>query len=130
MMAWLITWNHSGNHEQMGDTIAAILNYSLPAEEVREMMELLYVNKYASLSERLAYARDRKNNPYPAESDTTDGVSVNTGITCGHNPWLYARIVENIILNIAVDGKESLAWKECERPEPPVVTPRARAQEA
>ena len=130
MMAWLITWNQSGNHEQMDDTIAAILNYSLPAEKVREIVELLYVNRYASLSERLTYARDRKNNPYPAEFDTTDGVSGNTGITCGHNPWLYARIVENIILNIAIDGKESLSWKEREKPEPPGVTPGARTQEA
>jgi hypothetical protein len=129
MMAWLITWNKSGNHEQMDNTIAAILNYSLPAEKVREIVELLYVDRYASLSERLAYARDRKNNPYPAECNTTDGVSVNTGITCGHDPWLYARIVDNIILNIAIDGKESLSWKEREKPEPSGVTPRAKAQE-
>ena len=127
-MAWLITWNWSGNQEQLDNTIEAILNFSLPAEKVREIVELLYVNRYASLSERLAYARDRKNNPYPTEFDSIDGVSV-TGITCGHNPWLYARIVENINLNIAIDGKETLTWKECEKPESPGVTPRARAQE-
>ena len=130
MMAWLITWNWSGNHEQLENPIAAILDYRLPAEEVREIVELLFLNRYASLSERLAYARDRKNNPYPAEFETIDGIPVNTGMTCGHNPWLYARIVDNIILNIAIDGKESLSWKERERPEPPGVTPRARAQEA
>ena len=121
MVAWLITWEWQGGHAKVKDNIASILNYRLSSERVLEIVELLYANNKYDLSERLAYAKNKKNNPYPAEYHRIKLIRYMGRITCGHNPWLYARVVDNIRIEHNNDGREILKWDE--RPIPSPIIP-------
>jgi hypothetical protein len=117
MIAWLVTWECMGDHAKVDNPIAAILHYSLPAKKVKEIVELIYVNTHFSLAERLTYAKNRKNTPYPAEYDTIHDVSWEGRIVCGHNPSLDARLVDELTLKVDEKGKEILTWKERKKPD-------------
>ncbi len=111
MNAWLITWEWIGDHAEVEDPIAAIINYRRSSEYVREVTEFLYVNSQFSLGERVGYAKTKATNPYPASYDTMDGEPLGGRIHCGHNPYLYARMVENLHAEVDESG-EQLRWQE------------------
>jgi hypothetical protein len=99
----------------MEDNIAAILNSRLSGKRVREIVELLYVNSQYSLSERLRYANGKKFNPYPAQFGTLERVPWEGQIICGHNPYLYARRIDDC--RVVGEGvEETLTWKEIPKP--------------
>ena len=97
-----------GDHAKVYDPIVAILNYRLSGKRVREIIELIYVNECSSLGERLAYAKNKKDNPYPAQFEG----NFEGRITCGHNPFLYARLVDDLRVEVDENGEEKLKWKE------------------
>ena len=115
MVAWLVTWESTGYQSKA--EIVAIINYRYPPIKIKDIIELLYINNRLTLSERLKYAKNRKNNPYPAEFESIKGVPWQGRITCGHNPWLYARIVDNLRIEIDTEGNETLKWDERPVPE-------------
>ena len=121
MRAWLVTWEWAIARAPVEDKvrIAAVLNSRLSAERVREIVEILYVNATYSLLERLGYANRKQFNPYPAQFGWTAGE-----VTCGHNPWLYARIVDQIQAERDEAGGEKLTWQPPSRPRPPTAPPR------
>jgi hypothetical protein len=129
MVAWLITWEWCGDHAKVKNQIAAILNYRLPGKKVKEIIELIYVNTYYSFRERLAYAKNKKDNPYPATFDKINGISWTGSITCGHNPYIYARIVDDLKVTKDKNEQESLSWKERQRPKIPLI-PRGNSGDA
>ena len=106
IVAWLITWEWIGDHAKVENKIVAILNYRRSGEYVRKITELLYANNCFSLRERVAYARNKRNNPYPAQ------IYSGERIHCGHNPYLYARLVDDLCVNIDENGEESITWKD------------------
>ena len=110
--AWLITWEWAGEHAKKNWKVVAILNYRLSGNTVRAYVERLYVNSEYTLSEKVADAKNSKNNPYPAQFDRINGVPWMGRITCGHNPFLYARLVKNIRVEIGTNGEEHLEWEE------------------
>jgi len=114
--AWLVTWEWAGDHAKRADKVAAILNPRLGGERVRELVEFLYIFHTASLSEKLSRAANRDQNPYPAKFGTLNGVAWEGEIHCGPNPWLLARLVDDLIVERDQDGKERATWKE--RPKP------------
>jgi len=116
MGSWLITWEAEGDWVKIENKVAAILNYRLEGDSVREIVELLYVNRY-SLSARLAYAKNKKNIPRPAQFYTLGGVPWTGRITCGYQPCLYARLVDDIRVQTDDNGEEVLTWKERPIPE-------------
>jgi hypothetical protein len=116
MKAWLVTWKSVGDHAKRGDVIAAVLNPRLSAKRVRDIVELLYANEYYSLRERMACAANREKNPYPGVFGSVDGVQWQGQITCGHNPFLFARRVDDLQLVHDESGLEQATWKERPRP--------------
>jgi hypothetical protein len=114
--AWLATWDWLGNHAKPKRKIAAIINPHWSPDHVREYLELIYVNSYYSLPERIAYAKNRSFNPYPAEFVRVNGVPWQGQITCGHNPSLFARLVDNLAATTETDDEEKLVWTERSRP--------------
>ena len=114
--AWLVTWEWAGDHAKRADKVAAILSPRLGGEHVRELVEFLYILDTASLSEKLSWAVSRDRNPYPAKFGTLNGVTWEGEILCGHNPWLLARLVDDLIVERDQEGKERATWKE--RPKP------------
>ena len=116
IVAWLITWEWIGDHAKVENKIATILNYRLAEDTVREVMERIYIDNYTSLGERVAYAKNKKSHPYPAQSDRVNGVPWSGRMYCGRNPYLYARIVDDLHVKIDENGEETLIWKERPRP--------------
>ena len=112
IVAWLVTWEWTGDHAKVENKIAAILNYRLLGENVRRIVELLYANNQYTLSERIAYAKNKKTNPYPARFDVINRKPWAGRIYCGHNPHLYARLVDDLVIKIDENGDEIPTWKE------------------
>jgi hypothetical protein len=109
--AWLITWEKFGGHVKKPRNIVAILNPRLGHQRVRELLELLYVNHVFTLSEKIGYAKNKIFNPYPAEYGSTNGIKWIGRITCGHNPFLEAKLVKNLIVS-RKGNKEHITWVE------------------
>lgn len=107
--AWLVTWD-SAAEEDSKQRIAAILNPHWSARRVRELVEIIYVNSCYSISERIGYAKNRSFNPYPAQFSGFSGIKWEGQITCGHNPWLFARMVDN--LTTAPNDEAKVTWSE------------------
>src|SRR5689334_17955929 len=111
LSAWLVTWEWSGDHAKRRDKVAEILDPRTSPERVRQIVELLY-HREASLSEKIAWRLRRHHQPYPAEFMRLEGVQWAGEIICGHNPWLRARLVKNLILKTDLEGKESATWND------------------
>lgn len=110
--AWLITWEGTDT----GSEVVAILNYRRSSETVSIFVEQLYIASEYSNVEKLTYAKNIKDNPYRPEYDTIDGTRWGSRMTCGHNPFLLARVVVNLAIIEDESGEESLIWEELERP--------------
>jgi len=119
--AWLVTWDWAGKHAEKENKVVTILSSRLSGEAVAKYMERLYVDSEFCLSERLEYAKSRRNTPYPARFNALkiDGKMVTWAgqIHCGHNPFLYGRLVDNIHVEIDSGGNEKLKYDEIPRPE-------------
>jgi hypothetical protein len=109
--AWLVTWEWSGDHAKPKDKIVEILDPRIPPERVRQIVELLY-HREASLREKVAWRLRKRRQPYAAEFTVLEGVQWTGEITCGHNPWLRARLVDNLIIETAEGGKETASWDD------------------
>lgn len=103
--AWLITWEWLGDHAKRDDNIVSILNYRISPSKIKDFMELLYISSEYTLSEKIAYAKNSKNNPYPAQAERGH-------ITCGHNPFLHGRKVNNLRVKKDSNDNEYLEWEE------------------
>jgi predicted GNAT family N-acyltransferase len=114
--AWLVTWEWIGDHAKRDDKVAAIFNPRFSAERVRELVEFLYLTQNSTLSERMNWARDKNLNPYLAQFHTLDGVPWQGQIHCGHNPFLFARLVDDLAVECDAEGNERATWRE--RPKP------------
>lgn len=89
MKAWIVTWEGPDESVDWRKIVAAYNSRRSP-EQVRKAVEQLYIDLVYSEDEKVACAADQGNNPYPAERHQF------WRITCGHNPHLYARRVDNI----------------------------------
>lgn len=120
--AWLVTWERIPNgtvSPATPDQVAAILNRRLGGERVRQLVELLYLNSKYVLYERLKCAKDAASNPYPAHFGMIHGARFTGEVTCGHNPYLHARLVDGLCVEGAPDTEsERLIWTERPRPTP------------
>jgi hypothetical protein len=117
MKAWLVTWEWAGEHAKRKDKVAAIFNSRLSAERIREFVEFIYLSEYC-LGERMAYALHKDKNPYPAHFGSLKGVKREGQIHCGHNPHLFARLVDDLAVERDEHGNEKATWKE--RPKPDI----------
>ena len=114
MKAWLITWKWAGDHAAEDDPVVAVLSARTSAKDVRKYVERLYVEKTASLAEKLSYARYNQPQelPYPAEFGQVGGLRYQGEITCGHNPWLHARLVDDLRIEADANGNDVPRWTE------------------
>ena len=118
--AWVVTWEGPGKHAKASEQFVAVLGYRLTGERVREYVELLHATLLYKPSEMIAYTRNKKDNPYPATFGFINGVPWTGQIICGHNPYLFARKVDNLRIETDDSGCEKPVWDE--RP-----IPKARA---
>jgi len=114
--AWLVTWEWFGEHAKREEKIAAILNPRWAGERVAEYVEFLYAESEYTLEERARFVLTKAKNPYPARFGSLRGVRWTGQVFCGHNPWLFARLVDNLTIQGDETGREQAAWNE--RPKP------------
>lgn len=107
-----MTWDHCGDHARPKERIAAILSPRLSAGLVRDLVEFIYLNASYSVAERISIMKNPRTNPYRAEFDWIGGVPWSGRIHCGHNPWLFARLVDNLRTSPGNDGDEEVHWAE------------------
>lgn len=109
--AWLVTWEWSGNHARPDHKVVEILDPRLPPERVRQIVELLY-HQNALLREKVAWRLLRRKQPYAAEFQILEGTQWRYDITCGHNPWLHARLVDNLRIETDAEDNETAVWTD------------------
>ncbi len=111
--AWLVTWEWSGDHAKVDDRVAAAFDSRLLPERVRGFVEILYAQQMYTLSEKIAsFVGNHRRNPYPAEFLKIEGVPCEGEIHCGANPWLRARLVDDLTVERGEDGKETATWED------------------
>ncbi|SNQ49355.1 conserved hypothetical protein [Frankia canadensis] len=122
--AWLVTWDAAGSHAAVAEreVVAAVLRPQTGPETVKRIVELLYMAREFDPADKLdALTR----NPYPAKFGTVtvretfkngevwEQRVTHTGqIICGHNPFLYARLVKNLRLKDSANPGSGLIWDE------------------
>ena len=117
MKAWLVTRHWIADHPKR--EVVAIFTPRLGGVRVREFVELIYVTSgYFTWSEQLAMAWPRHGRPpYPARlGQTADGDPWEGEILCGNDPYLKARLVDDLTVERGADGNERVMWKERSRP--------------
>ena len=79
--AWLVTWEHSGDHAKPERRVAAVFSSRLGGDRVRELVEVLYANANSTVGELIGYARNTRSNPYQATFGSVNGVSSGIGVS-------------------------------------------------
>lgn len=114
--AWFITWEPINQDNRKGYNVVTILNYRVSDNTVKKILEQLYVDQTFFPSERIAYTKSKKSKSHLVQFDEINGISWWGRMTCGHNPYLYARQVCNIRVKEDENGKEFFEWEEIKKP--------------
>jgi hypothetical protein len=105
--AWLVTWESVNKPAE----VLGVFKSQRSPEWIREYIEQHYIDRLYTPQEKLLYAYSRANNPYPAEYATIDGVPWQGRITCGSDPYLFARLVANLKVS-GIGDTGVLSWEE------------------
>jgi hypothetical protein len=113
--AWLVTWEWAGEHARVEERIVAVFPPQLSGHRVLELVDHIHAVLKYTPRERMAWALNPKANPYPAQfGQVYNGEGTWLGeITCGDNPWLRARLVDDLVID---DDNPQGTWKERPRP--------------
>lgn len=102
--AWLITWKWFGDENAIADKVIAVLNPRWTRERVAPIVDAIYAMCSYSIEEMVMFTRRPERTPY--RSEVSNGV-----IICGHNPWLEARKVSDLIVDVdEKSGLETIKW--------------------
>jgi hypothetical protein len=111
--AWLVTRHWVANHPMW--EVVAIFSPRLGGGRVREFVELIYITSgYFTLSEQLSMMWPRYGRtPYAAKfGQTKEGDPWDGEVICGDDPYLRARLVNDLIIERDANGQERAVWKE------------------
>jgi hypothetical protein len=109
MKAWVLTWE-SENRELPGDKVIAVLNSRWGTKRVSEAVELFFAEHIFKYDDKIAHAKYKNFNPYKPSVSSGPGMPVR--IMCGYNPYIEARVVDNIRVIEGRDGKYDWEWDE------------------
>ena len=116
MAPWLVTWEASDPSLLPERRVAAVLRGQYSGRTVRETVERLYASLVYTADELVKYGLRPADNPHPAKFTRVRGVPWEGEITCGHNPYLRARLVDRLRSVSREDGRTAVVWDE--RPPP------------
>jgi hypothetical protein len=109
--AILITWGWSGEHAAREDKIAAILPPGLDTSLLALLVETLYNHHTATSAEMARYVQEPDTQPYKAEYAAPR--SSGAWLRCGDNPYLEARTVRHLTVEVSEDYEsETITWEE------------------
>jgi hypothetical protein len=113
--AWLVTRHWRADYPKW--EVAAILSGGLGGATVRGFVELLGFTSYYTLQEQAAMQWSGPGRaPYPAQFNNL----WQSEISCGDDPYLRARLVDDLMVERNADGGENVVWKERPRRQLPV----------
>lgn len=107
--AWVVTWEGTKEHSFPGNKHVTFFNKRVTETKIQKYLELIYSLAFYSLEERLRFALDPKSNPYPAMA-SVNTKKRQTVITCGHNPFLQACIVDDPKIVTDENGQDPIHW--------------------
>jgi hypothetical protein len=114
--AWLIHWEWVGEaNRPPGDPVITVLSGRRADAWVCDFVEQIYLALAMGPEEKVSVARNAKNNPFPTMLGSVNGVPWSGQIFCGHNPWIFARKVRNVRVEIR-DAERRVAWDELPPP--------------
>jgi len=99
--AWVILEEdpyHSGERR-----LVSIVSRRRGIEYVCDLMEQMYVDKFASLDERITYKKDRKRSAFRMEEYQRRGPTI---LWCGHEPTFFAYRCHSL----KVEGNTLFFW--------------------
>jgi hypothetical protein len=110
--AWVVTRHWIADYPKW--EVAAVFSPRLGGVRVREFVELLYVTRELTLAEQTSMMWSRCGQaPYPAKfGQTKEGDPSECEILCGDDPYLHARMVDDLKVERDANGNESVHWKE------------------
>jgi hypothetical protein len=121
MNPWLITWESMSKRASQGilNRIAAILPCQTSEREIKKILYLLLANHWAAsgkpesvyVSEQVRFAK--RDYPHKAQRHLFPEIS------CGGNPFLFARPVYDLTIEKDEEGFEVLRWQQLIYPYPP-----------
>lgn len=100
--AWLVTWEGTDPRDFPGREIISIQDPRVPPEAIKKFVHNIYISSMESLEDQMYFSTRKNKHPYLPESDYGK-------ITCGHNPCIDARIVENLTSS---NNGETIEWDE------------------
>lgn len=107
--AWLITWEGAGDHVEVGERIAAILNSRWSSDRVASYMQFVHDQAEFTLREYIGYLNRPSARPYKSDP----GGFASPYLHCGHNPHLVARPVSGLRLEEDPNEEtETIFWTE------------------
>jgi len=112
-----VTWEWVGDHAGPDRKVVAVLNPRWSGNRVKEHVEILHASMCYSVDENISHANNRKFNASPAEFTRVQGVPWQGRIYCGHNPFLYERLVNNLRVERDADGADHPIWSEVPMPD-------------
>ena len=105
MRAWMIQWRHSDIDDPAKNQPVTFVNPRFGAGAVARIVEALYSLKL-TLRDRASAAKQGGHVPWSVRTE-------NNQVTCGHNPWLWARKVKDIEFEVDPDTEQGvLRWTE------------------
>lgn len=102
--AWVVMWERHGNSSKEDKKIISFFDYRIGENEIKHFVEGIYADSQYTINERLFYLKYPRKNPYRAKFS---GIAI---ITCGHNPFVIAKMVLNLCV---INGKVN--WDEINR---------------
>ena len=115
-LAELVDWAESvlmdGELAEPDVEVLSAVVARLGVADVRAFVEQLFADSICTYEERLKYLGRPRSWPYPALNDEVYGKKAPNRIKCGYNPFLYARRVKDLRVEMDLDGFERLLWEE------------------
>ena len=111
MTAWLIMWESMGDHAAVTQPYVDIVSARKSHEYIEEYLRRLYSIFHYNLAERVDYERYRKPDKtrIPVTSEWTKSGPL---ISVGHNPFLKAQKVRNLVVkNNSETDQEIVTWE-------------------
>lgn len=114
MKAWLVTWDWCGEHAKPEETLIALFSARKSESTIADFVEQHYLFATATAHEIAYYANRVQKRPYKAMSGANiNSVPHGDRVYCGHNPFIYARIVLDLTVQAdSEEGMEIVRWKE------------------
>ena len=112
MNAWLLTWAHTSN--EPSEKLVAILPARRSDRAIAELMELFVLRATTGASSAAYYLHRRKQMVYKARTPLViNRVPHGNRILCGHDPWLYGRVVRELVVVVDCEANEEVvSWRE------------------